>query len=449
MSYSSKFTGKEVERRLDLVIDLESELNEQIGNIQTTLDQKVPKTTTINGKDLSGNIILTASDLGIDTDNDTDAALTAAKQYTDNKIAALVDGAPETLNTLDEIATALRDNEQIVDALTDAIGKKQNTIDDLSIIRSGANKGATAVQPSAISDMETKTNAAATYQLKITNENKLDYSFINNVPTSLSQFNNDLGFIGSSVLSNYATISDLSKYLPLTGGFVNGVLSVKHLFITYAENDTQYQVYHEGNLSNVSQLINDANYISVTDTDDTEIDDIAAVYVTETLLESELEKKQDKLVSGTNVRTVNGTSILGSGNIEIKNNNEDILNLVYPIGSIYLSVNEVNPSTLFGFGEWEMIKDTFLLGAGDTYQAGSTGGEATHTLTTSEMPSHAHYIVTASSNEGSEWDCPPARQKSSWWDTHVVSSTNASAGGDQPHNNMPPYLTVYIWKRIS
>lgn len=383
MSYSSKFTGKEVERRLDLVIDLESELNEQIDNIQTTLDQKVPKTTTINGKDLSDNVILTASDLGIDIDNATDAALTAAKQYIDNKIAALVDGAPETLNTLDEIATALHDNEQIVDVLTDAISKKQNIITDLSTIRNGANKGETAVQPSAISDMETKTNAAATYQLKITNENKLDYNFINNAPTS------------------------------------------------------------------VSQLTNDVNYVSATDTNDTEIDDVETACVTETLLESELEKKQDKLVSGTNVRTVNGTSILGSGNIEIKNNNEDILNLVYPIGSIYLSVNEVNPNTLFGFGEWEMIKDTFLLGAGDTYQAGSTGGEATHKLTVSEIPSHSHGYYVVNSREGSEWLAGAQRVYSSWWDTEWVNDGTSTTGGDQPHNNMPPYLAVYIWKRIN
>ena len=58
---------------------------------------------------------------------------------------------------------------------------------------------------------------------------------------------------------------------------------------------------------------------------------------------------------------------------------KNILETMYPVGAIYLSVNSINPNTLFGFGSWVQIKDTFLLAAGDTYSAGSTGGEAEHT----------------------------------------------------------------------
>jgi hypothetical protein len=65
------------------------------------------------------------------------------------------------------------------------------------------------------------------------------------------------------------------------------------------------------------------------------------------------------------------------------------LNIIYPVGSIYMSVNNVSPETFMG-GTWEQIKDTFLLSAGDTYTAGATGGEATHTLTVEEIPSHTH-----------------------------------------------------------
>lgn len=74
-----------------------------------------------------------------------------------------------------------------------------------------------------------------------------------------------------------------------------------------------------------------------------------------------------------------------------------LINLIYPIGSIYLSVNSTSPQQLFG-GEWEQIKDKFLLSAGDTYSSGSEGGEAAHTLTVAEMPNHAH----ASGVSGSE-----------------------------------------------
>lgn len=122
---------------------------------------------------------------------------------------------------------------------------------------------------------------------------------------------------------------------------------------------------------------------------------------------------------------------------------------IYPVGAIYISVSDVTPSDILGFGTWELIKDTFLLGAGGTYQAGSTGGEATHILTIDEMPSHGHKQVTASSIEGAEWDCPPARQLSSWWDAYTTDTYTDVSGGNKPHNNMPPYLAVYIWERVA
>ena len=66
-----------------------------------------------------------------------------------------------------------------------------------------------------------------------------------------------------------------------------------------------------------------------------------------------------------------------------------ILDTIYPVGSIYMSVNSTDPSSFLG-GSWAPLKDRFLLAAGDKYAGGSTGGEASHTLTISEMPSHNH-----------------------------------------------------------
>ena len=63
--------------------------------------------------------------------------------------------------------------------------------------------------------------------------------------------------------------------------------------------------------------------------------------------------------------------------------------IIYPVGSIYISVNSTNPSVYFG-GSWEQIKDRFLLACGDTYNNGIFGGEAKHKLTVNEMPSHSH-----------------------------------------------------------
>ena len=117
----------------------------------------------------------------------------------------------------------------------------------------------------------------------------------------------------------------------------------------------------------------------------------------------------------------------------------------YPVGSIYLSVNSTNPSTLFG-GTWERIQDVFLLAAGSQYAAGSTGGEAEHTLTVSEMPSHSHvvsfYAGHVSSGTSMYGLVGTARAGS-------ANKDSENSGGGQPHNNMPPYLVVYMWKRTA
>lgn len=124
-----------------------------------------------------------------------------------------------------------------------------------------------------------------------------------------------------------------------------------------------------------------------------------------------------------------------------------ILEAVYPIGSIYMSVNSTSPATLFG-GTWKAIQGKFLLGAyGNTYKAGSTGGEATHTLTTSEMPSHNHAVYYP--NAGADDHSAPGNYPDGPSDStyYAVGSYTSSAGGGKAHNNMPPYLAVYIWKR--
>ena len=153
---------------------------------------------------------------------------------------------------------------------------------------------------------------------------------------------------------------------------------------------------------------------------------------------------------------------------EVQNSGSE-LPMVYPVGSIYMSVNNTNPATLFGFGTWEQIKDTFLLSAGDTYTAGATGGEATHTLTVDEMPSHAHDARTATINGG--WSGNSGnmlnRRLNAYFEDNqyrsfsydaraniahierVTTGDTSETGGGQAHNNMPPYLVVYMWKRTA
>lgn len=105
-----------------------------------------------NGKSYSLNL----SDLlSIITSDIPSTEGLATETYVDQKVAGLVNGAPDTLDTLDELAAALKDNKDIVDVLNNSISTKQDTISDLATIRSNADKGATALQtmPSFVKDL--------------------------------------------------------------------------------------------------------------------------------------------------------------------------------------------------------------------------------------------------------------------------------------------------------
>lgn len=152
-------------------------------------------------------------------------------------------------------------------------------------------------------------------------------------------------------------------------------------------------------------------------------------------------------------------------NESINSLTNNLINLIYPVGSIYMSVNNVSPASFLG-GTWEAIRDRFLLAAGSSYSAGSTGGAATvttagtvngHTLTVNEMPSHSHTNYYAGGS-GVSWGYNYSSSGGTISSATAASGGIGNTGGGQAHshtftgssiNNMPPYLTVYIWKRIS
>jgi hypothetical protein len=153
------------------------------------------------------------------------------------------------------------------------------------------------------------------------------------------------------------------------------------------------------------------------------------------------------------------------------------LGTIYPVGSIYISTVSTNPNTLFGVGTWSAIGGQFLIGADGTYTAASTGGAATKTLSSGEMPSHTHAVGTlatasdgvhkhaigvdgvtstgtgkfainvpgsangdAGSIEGT-FDSPSH--------THSLSGSTASTGSGSSFSILPPYVAVYMWKRTA
>ena len=144
-----------------------------------------------------------------------------------------------------------------------------------------------------------------------------------------------------------------------------------------------------------------------------------------------------------------------AGDIDVSDLNTYLL-AAHPIGSYYWSDNSADPSTLFG-GVWQRVKGVFLYAADSDEQAGTTGGEVAHTLTIDEVPRHNHPLgVTATTEGGGTGSKIPYQHQpktSSYYPPDGVSSSGEdmikSVGGGLAHNNMPPYLSVYCWRRTA
>ena len=144
---------------------------------------------------------------------------------------------------------------------------------------------------------------------------------------------------------------------------------------------------------------------------------------------------------------------------------KDIIEKIYPIGSIYLSLNQSNPGDLFKIGEWEQIKDRFLIGAGNNFNPAETGGNAKHTLSIEEMPSHTHtqnphnhssevyYQNNYVGGNSDGWTCVTNDSSNKSGPGNYVNVKNTTAvnnntGGGKAFDIMNPYFGVFMWKRI-
>ena len=147
----------------------------------------------------------------------------------------------------------------------------------------------------------------------------------------------------------------------------------------------------------------------------------------------------------------------------------DGIEAAWPVGSIFLSVLATNPGTLLGFGTWERIAEgQFLVGQTsedeDFDTAEKTGGEKTHTLTSAEMPEHTHVQnphqhdlssieKRLTTGDATTWDIFADRNTSSTsydpgeYLIPAATAINQNTGGGAAHNNLPPYVVVYMWKR--
>ena len=165
----------------------------------------------------------------------------------------------------------------------------------------------------------------------------------------------------------------------------------------------------------------------------------------EELQNGKVDKESGKGLSTNDYTTAEKNKLAGI--------NASVVDLIYPVGSIYMSVSSTNPGTVFGRGTWVAWGSGRVPVGVDTSDtsfntAEKAGGEKNHTLTIGEIPSHNHSYTRATAERVStEYTTAYTTAHVYPWDAATVTTGNT--GGGQAHNNLQPYITCYMWKRTA
>lgn len=322
----------------------------------------------------------------------------------------------------------------------------------------------------SINNLTTSSNndgeCLSAYQGKILNDKKLEKTTLNSIDSQYQTYGiyNTWDIYDVFVAQQYISYLNITDTSIDCGGIFQGILKFT--------NKTSKQMYLELTLTNSNG--EGAVYCSFSSNSGNDID----ITTTKTSITLQPDAIIYLFIEEENVVI----------DYAVKSNRSEIsviADMIYPVGSIYMSVNNNNPQILFG-GRWEQLKDRFLLGSGDTYANGSTGGSATVSLTVSQMPRHNHstnahthnvsesgeYFVTSEANganntrvsynasgnryvDGMTSNSTPFHHRAATGSASPTTKysggtdTSESASNGSAHENMPPYLTVYMWKRIA
>lgn len=375
-------------------------------------------------------------------------------------------------------------------------------------VATNSNYGHTKVINNLTTSVASNGQALNAYQGKVLNDNKIDkndfnvnyvHSFIYNSSIEKYAYQGQSGAVGigvSAIDENNNSLLNEDGVAIIDLVFQNTNINYGSIQLVLAEADGErYTISNDLSNTQTIATITDTNkhHITIVVSPDTHIEEQSYDYYDLKVSKISYDGSNITVSSGkTSMERVGVYLVLNGaigGNIEYMNVIKrtpivnQIIDMIYPIGSTYISVNSVNPSFLFG-GTWEQLKDKFLLASGDTYSNGATGGSATVSLSASQMPRHNHstnshyhtasetneYYVTSTSSGASNKRVTVPTSGSNYADVQSSStfhhrtvtgsaspstkytggtgSTEAYQNGSA-HENMPPYLVVYMWKRIA
>lgn len=396
----------------------------------------VPTTRKVNSKALSSDISLTASDVGALPSTTTALKNPHALTFT-GAVTGSYDGSaaksvaiPSVDSSLSSTSTNAIQNKAVNTALS---GKASTAVATTSAnglmsssdkskldgIADGANKtiidsslSSTSTNPVQNKVINTALSGKASTSVATTSANGLmsasDKTKLNGIATGANKTTVDsaLSTTSTNPVQNKAVKAALDSKLNTSGGTLTGNLTGRYLTGTWLQT------------TDVTDLGSTPSKIAV-------LDGSGCVYYR----------------TPTEIKTDIGVDV------------SSLVDLFYPIGSIYMSTDSTSPQSRFTGTYWLPIYDRFLLGAGNAYKARAKGGEATHTLTQREIPSHYHdeYVgndggLDSAPSGYNGWPNIDYISNKTWW---VKGAKTANAGGDGAHNNMPPYYTVYMWRRVT
>ena len=401
-----------------------------------TLGNYVPTTRKVNSKALSSDISLTASDVGALPSTTTALKNPHALTFT-GAVTGSYDGSaaksvaiPSVDSSLSSTSTNAIQNKAVNTALS---GKASTAVATTSAnglmsssdkskldgIADGANKtiidsslSSTSTNPVQNKVINTALSGKASTSVATTSANGLmsasDKTKLNGIATGANKTTVDsaLSTTSTNPVQNKAVKAALDSKLNTSGGTLTGNLTGRYLTGTWLQT------------TDVTDLGSTPSKIAV-------LDGSGWVYYR----------------TPTEIKTDIGVDV------------SSLVDLFYPIGSIYMSTDSTSPQSRFTGTYWFPIYDRFLLGAGNAYKARAKGGEATHTLTQQEIPSHYHdeYVGNDGGSDStpsgySGWPNIAYISEKTWW---AKGAKTSDAGGDGAHNNMPPYYTVYMWRRVT